>query len=63
LLHVIAAATANEQVSQVEAKQIRARWEELKYVTESFVAACEEGDFGRLKNHAVKHAERNQARV
>jgi hypothetical protein len=56
LLHVIADATANEHVSQAEAKQIRARWEELKCVTEAFVAGCEQGDFGQLKNHAVKHA-------
>jgi hypothetical protein len=62
LLHVIAAATANEQVSQAEAKQIRARWEELKCVTEGFVAACEQGDFGQLKNHAVKHAAQSQLR-
>ncbi|HSY44344.1 MAG TPA: hypothetical protein VK811_10580 [Candidatus Acidoferrum sp.] len=62
LLHVIAAATANEHVSQMEAKQIRARWEELKCVTEGFVAACEQGDFGQLKNHAVKHAAQSQLR-
>jgi hypothetical protein len=62
LLHVIAAATANEHVSQTEAKQIRARWEELKCVTEGFVAACEQGDFGQLKNHAVKHAAQSQLR-
>jgi hypothetical protein len=55
LLHVIAGATTDEQISSPEAKQIRARWEELKSVTECFVAACEEGDFARLRHHAEKH--------
>ena len=60
LLHVIAEATANEEVSKAEAKQIRARWEELKSVTECFVAACEAGDFGEVRNHATRHATQNQ---
>src|ERR1700722_15142579 len=34
LLHVIALATADENVVPTEARQIRARWEELKSVTE-----------------------------
>lgn len=59
LLHVIADATANEQVSQAEARQIRARWEELKSVTECFVAGCEEGDFAKVRNHAAKHVASN----
>ena len=49
LLHTIALATADEQVTPAEAKQIRARWEELKSVTEGFVAAAESGDFAALK--------------
>ncbi len=49
LLHTIALATADEKITETEAKDIRARWEELKSVTEGFVAACEEGDFGALK--------------
>jgi hypothetical protein len=61
LLHVIASATANEQVSGAEAKEIRARWEELKCVTEGFVAACEQGDFAGVRNHAAKHAARLEA--
>ena len=52
LLHTIALATADEKVTPAEAKQIRARWEELKSVTEGFVAAAESGDFAAL--HAVK---------
>jgi hypothetical protein len=50
LLHVIAMATADNQISPVEAAQIRVRWEELKTVTEGFVAGCEEGDFGPMKD-------------
>jgi hypothetical protein len=54
LLHVITTATANEKISPAEAKEIRARWEELKTVTEDFVAGCEEGNFSPIKNHAAK---------
>jgi transcriptional regulator with XRE-family HTH domain len=49
LLHVVAAATADEKITPEEARQIRARWEELKTVTEGFVACCEEGNFGPLR--------------
>lgn len=56
LLHVIAKATADDAITQPEAKQIRARWEELKTVTEGFVACCEEGNFSHIRNHAAKHA-------
>lgn len=58
LLHVIASATVGEKVVPAEARQIRARWEELKTVTEGFVAACEEGDFAQLRSHAAKHLAR-----
>ena len=56
LLHVIATATADDQISAPEAKQIRARWEELKTVTEGFVACCEQGNFDHIRNHATRHA-------
>ena len=56
LLHVIAKATADDTITQPEAKQIRARWEELKTVTEGFVACCEKGNFDHIRNHAAKHA-------
>ena len=52
LLQVIAAAAADNQITAAESKQIRARWEELKSVTEGFVAACEEGNFANLKKEA-----------
>jgi hypothetical protein len=49
LLAVIAMAASDNQVTHQEAKGIRARWEELKSVTEGFVACCEEGNFSALK--------------
>jgi hypothetical protein len=49
LLAVIAAAAADNQITDKESRQIRARWEELKSVTEGFVACCEEGNFRPLK--------------
>jgi Phage regulatory protein CII (CP76) len=55
LLHVIALAAADDQITPAEAAQIRARWEELKSVTEGFVACCEEGNFGPMKNNVEKH--------
>ena len=56
LLHTIALATADEKITAPEARQIRARWEELKTVTEGFVASCEEGNFSRVHNHATRAA-------
>lgn len=49
LLSVIAVAAADNQITTKEASSIRARWEELKSVTEGFVACCEEGNFAALK--------------
>jgi hypothetical protein len=50
LLAVIATAAADNQITSKEAQAIRARWEELKSVTESFVACCEEGNFSALRD-------------
>ena len=50
LLQVIAAAAADNQITVAESQQIRARWEELKSVTESFVACCENGNFRPIQN-------------
>ncbi len=50
LLAVIATAAADNQISQKEAEQIRRRWEELKSVTETFVACCEQGNFRPLRD-------------
>lgn len=49
LLAVVAGAAADNEISPEESKRIRARWEELKSVTESFVACCENGNFAPLK--------------
>ncbi len=52
LLAVIASAAADNQITHKESENIRGRWEELKSVTESFVACCEEGNFRPLKEKA-----------
>jgi hypothetical protein len=49
LLAVIATAATDNQITKPEAKNIRARWEELKAVTEGFVQCCEVGNFTPLK--------------
>jgi hypothetical protein len=54
LLAVVAHAAADNKITSPESEQIRARWEELKTVTEGFVAACESGDFDAIR--AVKRA-------
>jgi hypothetical protein len=54
LLQVVAVAAADNQITPAEAKQIRARWEELKSVTEGFVACCEEGNFGAMKKETTR---------
>jgi hypothetical protein len=56
LLQVIAKAAHDNEVTSTEAKLIRARWEELKSVTEGFVKGCEEGDFDHIRNHAARRA-------
>lgn len=53
LLAVIASAAADNEISQSEAKKIRARWEELKTVTEGFVACCERGNFSPIRDRAA----------
>jgi hypothetical protein len=50
LLSVMAAAAADNQITAAESKSIRARWENLKSVTEQFVQCCEEGNFRELKD-------------
>jgi hypothetical protein len=53
MLHVIAAAASDSTISPAESKAIRARWEELKSVTEGFVREAEAGDF------SAHHLKRN----
>ena len=49
MLATIATSSSDSVITKDEAKKIRARWEELKSVTEGFVAACESGNFGPPK--------------
>jgi hypothetical protein len=56
LLAVIATAANDNHISERESKTIRARWEDLKSVTEGFVRCCEEGNFGNLKLPATPPA-------
>lgn len=56
LLAVIATAAADNQITGKEAATIRERWEELKCVTEGFVACCEGGNFSPMKEK-VKSAD------
>ena len=51
LLSDMAAASHDSQITPVESKSIRSRWEELKSVTEEFVRCCENGDFRDIKKH------------
>lgn len=53
LLAVVASAAADNAVTAPEAKKIRARWEQLKSVTETFVHCCESGNFSELKEVPV----------
>ncbi len=52
LLAVIASAAADNCITSAESEKIRARWEELKSVTEEFVRCCEEGNFRPFKERA-----------
>ena len=54
LLAVIAMAAGDNHISEKEAKSIRARWEELKSVTEGFVHCCEEGNFRALREEVSR---------
>jgi hypothetical protein len=53
LLSVIAQAAGDNQVTPTEAANIRARWEELKTVTEGFVHCCEEGNFRPVSKESL----------
>jgi hypothetical protein len=56
MLSAIALAAGDNKISRQEAKNIRARWEELKQVTELFVHCCENGNFGAIRETAEKEA-------
>jgi len=54
MLATIASSAADNRVTVEEARKIRARWEELKSVTESFVRACESGNFSEVQRAAAE---------
>ena len=54
MLATIATSSADSVITREEAKKIRARWEELKSVTEGFVMAAEGGSFGPPKDPLEK---------
>lgn len=58
MLGVIAVAAADSTITPEEARTIRAKWEDLKSVTEGFVHHCELGDFGALKESVERRAPR-----
>jgi hypothetical protein len=49
LLSAMAAAASDSKITVAESKSIRARWEQLKTVTEEFVRCCEEGNFREIE--------------
>src|SRR5258708_5724621 len=54
MLATIAVSSADSVITKEEAKNIRRRWEDLKSVTEGFVAAAESGNFGPAKAPGAK---------
>lgn len=56
LLSVIASAAADDAISPAEAAAIRARWEDLKSVTEGFVRCCEAGNFTPMRSPGTAQA-------
>src|SRR5882724_1311603 len=54
MLATIATSSSDNVITRDEAKTIRARWEELKSVTEGFVKAAESGNFGPPKDTEKK---------
>jgi hypothetical protein len=54
MLATIAISSSDSVITKDEAKKIRARWEELKSVTEGFVHAAEDGSFLPVKSEAKK---------
>lgn len=64
LLAVVASAAADNQITAKESETIRARWEELKSVTEGFVACCEQGNFAPLREKEKRNLDdHNKASV
>jgi hypothetical protein len=62
MLSAIALAAGDNQISKHEARNIRARWEELKHVTEGFVRCCENGNFSGIREEAEREAQKLKER-
>jgi transposase len=60
LLAVVAHAASDNHITPAEAKKIRARWQDLKSVTEGFVACCEEGNFSKMKEQLKEVEEKHR---
>lgn len=60
MLATIAVSSSDSVITKEEARKIRARWEELKSVTEGFVQAAESGNFGPLKETLLNKEERKE---
>ncbi len=54
MLATIAISSSDSVITKEEAKKIRARWEDLKSVTEGFVHAAEDGSFLPVKSEVKK---------
>ncbi len=55
LLEAITKAALDNHISKDEAERIRLEWEDLKTFAETFVHACEKGDFTAVKTAALTH--------
>jgi hypothetical protein len=49
VLDAITSASADQHITQEEAGKIREEWEQLKTFAETFVVACEKGDFASIE--------------
>lgn len=54
LLGDIAHTSSDHRISADEADRLRSAWDDLRTKTESFIRACEKGDFETMKEQAAK---------
>ena len=54
LLGDIAHTSSDHRITADEADRLRSAWDDLRTKTESFIRACEKGDFDALKDSAKK---------
>jgi hypothetical protein len=60
LLSIVSCAAYDNHIDSPEAARIRKRWETLKTVVESFVHACEEGNFQAIRQEANRDKGRDE---